>query len=204
EDRLGFKDALDTFVRTYSFHSQVVSIGDTKLERDYGFCRALAAYLRDQSTVERLDLGTEIELTHLRTEITFEGSLALDTDTGEVKSVFGDGRGKAKEPDVETLSQIVEVLNERFGLQLGEADQLLFDQFETEWLNDPDLAAQANANTLQNFRHVFDPKFMTTVVTRMDANEAIFKQILDDPDFRNSLADFYLAKVYQRLRREAP
>ncbi|MGE3327470.1 MAG: type I restriction endonuclease subunit R [Acidimicrobiia bacterium] len=204
EDRLGFKDALDKFVRTYSFLSQVVSFGDTKLERDYGFCRALAAYLRDQSTVERLDLGTEIELTHLRTEITFEGSLALDTDTGEVKSVFGDGRGKAKEPDVETLSQIVEVLNERFGLQLGEADQLLFDQFETEWLNDPDLAAQANANTLQNFRHVFDPKFMTTVVTRMDANEAIFKQILDDPDFRNSLADFYLAKVYQRLRREAP
>lgn len=32
-DRRGFKEALDTSVRTYSFLSQVVSFGDTKLER---------------------------------------------------------------------------------------------------------------------------------------------------------------------------
>ena len=41
QDRLGFKDALDKFVRTYSFLSQVVSFGDSKLERDYIYCRAL-------------------------------------------------------------------------------------------------------------------------------------------------------------------
>ena len=48
---------------------------------------------------------------------------------------------------------------------------------------------------------MFDPKFLDTVVTRMDANEAIFKKILDDEDFRELLADFYLNKVYRRLRR---
>ena len=35
-------------MRTYSFLSQVVSFGDSKLERDYLYCRALAARLRDQ------------------------------------------------------------------------------------------------------------------------------------------------------------
>ena len=75
EDRLGFKDALDKFVRTYSFLSQVVSFGDSKLERDYTYCRALAARLRDAASVERLDLGAEVELTHLKTEMTFEGFL---------------------------------------------------------------------------------------------------------------------------------
>ena len=43
---------------------------------------------------------------------------------------------------------------------------------------------------------------MSTVVTRMDSNEAIFKQILDDPDFRDVLAEFYVRKIYERLRHE--
>src|SRR5664280_1810587 len=128
EDRLGFKDALDKFVRTYSFLSQIVSFGDSKLERDYRYCRALASRLRDETTIERLDLGTKVELSHLRSEVTFEGSLSLDADTGEVKSIFGEGRGSQQDPELEPLSQIIDELNERFGMNFDERDQLLFDQ----------------------------------------------------------------------------
>lgn len=48
---------------------------------------------------------------------------------------------------------------------------------------------------------LFAAKFLDTVVARMDANEAIFKKILDDEDFHELLADFYLKRVYARLRR---
>ena len=34
----------------------------------------------------------------------------------------------------------------------------------------------------------------------MDANDEIFKRILDDEEFRAALGDFYLRKVYERLR----
>jgi len=203
EDRVGFKDALDKFVRTYSFLSQIVSFGESKLERDYLYCRALASKLRDETTIERLDLGTEVELTHLRSEVTFEGSLALSADTAEVKSIFGEGRGTGQEPDLEPLSQIVDILNERFGLNLGEADQLLFDQFEETWVADPEVAAQAQHNTIENFRLVFDRLFLNTVVGRMDDNEAIFKRILDDPEFQATLIDMYATRVYRRAREDA-
>jgi type I restriction enzyme R subunit len=204
EDQLTFRDALNRFVRTYSFLSQIVSLADTSMERDYVYCRALAACLRDAITVERLDLGSEVQLSHLRNEITFEGSLSLASDTGEVKTLFGDAMGKRHEPDVEPLSKIIEVLNERFGMNLGEADQRFFDAFEESWVSDPQLAAQARENTIDNFRLMFDRKFMNTIVTRMDDNEAIFKQVLDDDDFRQVLADFYLRKVYARLRGTEP
>ena len=200
-DKAAFKDGLDKFVRTYGFIAQIVSFSETKLERDYLYCRALATLLRDASTIERLDLGSEIELSHLRTEATFEGSLALTADTGEVITIFGDGAGRRHDPDMEPLSQIVELLNDRYGTNLGEADQLLFDQFEETWAADPALADQARNNTLDNFKLVFGPKFLDTVVTRMDANEAIFKRVLDDEDFRQVLADFYVRKMYSRLRR---
>ena len=103
-------------------------------------------------------------------------------------------------PSWSCCPQIVDELNERFGLNLDERDQLLFDQFEETWVADPEVAAQAQNNTIENFRLVFDRMFMGTVVGRMDDNEAIFKRILDDEEFREVLMDLYAARVYRRAR----
>lgn len=200
ESRLAFRDALHRFVSTYAFLSQIVSFNETAMERDYLYCRALAACLRGQDSIERLDLGSEVELTHLRTQETFSGSVSLTAEQGELTTFPGEGKGPQHEPDIEPLSQIVQMLNERFGMELGEADQLLFDQYEREWVDDPDLAAQARENSKENFALVFERKFIDTIVKRMDSNEEIFKRILDDEDFRAALADFYLARVYGLLR----
>jgi type I restriction enzyme, R subunit len=201
EQRLEFRNALTRFVRTYSFVSQIVAFTDADLERDYIFCRVLSFYLRDSTTAERLDLGTEVELTHLRHQVTFSGSLTLTSELGEVQTFRGDGRGRQQpELELEHLSSITDVLNERFGTDLTDVDKLLLDQFEETWVADDELSDQAKNNSLDNFRLVFDRKFLQTIVTRVDANDEIFKKILDDADFRETVLDFYLRKVYERLR----
>jgi hypothetical protein len=43
-----------------------------------------------------------------------------------------------------------------------------------------------------------------TVVGRMDANEAIFKRILDNEEFRQVLLEWYATKVYRSCRRGEP
>lgn len=126
---------------------------------------------------------------------------SLEGGEGEIRTIW-DGRGRTTEPEQEHLSEIVDIVNERFGMHLGAPDQLLFDQFEEAWASDPDLAAQAQHNDLENFRLAFDRGFMHTVVIRMDDNEAIFKQILDDDEFRALLEAHYAEKVYDRLRTE--
>jgi type I restriction enzyme R subunit len=166
----------------YAFISQIVSYVDRQLERDYLYARALLACLPGQAA-ERLDLGGEVALTHLKIAQTYEGSASLEEGGGEVVAIFP-GRGKEHEPEKEHLSRIVDVMNERFGLELGDADQLLFDQFEESWAADESLAARARNNDFQNFRLVFDRTFLDTVVRRMDDNEEIFNRILDEPEFR--------------------
>jgi type I restriction enzyme, R subunit len=94
----------------------------------------------------------------------------------------------------------VEVLNDRFGTSLTDVDKLLFDQFEERWVADDELSDQAQNNSIDNFRLVFERKFLQTIVTRMDANSEIFKRILDDDDFRELLGDYYVKKVYEQLR----
>lgn len=203
EQRLEFRNALTRFVRTYSFVSQIAAFTDPDLERDYVYCRALSLYLRDTGTVERLDLGTEVELTHLRHQMTFSGTLELTSDVGEVKTFFGEGKGSQQELDLEHLSSIVEILNERFGTDLTDVDKLLFDQFEESWVRDEELSDQARSNSLDNFRLAFDRKFMATIVTRMDSNSELFKQILDNDDFAQAMSEYYLKKVYTQLREAA-
>jgi type I restriction enzyme R subunit len=179
-----------------------VSFTDTGLERDYLYARALNLMLPGR-TEGALDLGKEVELTHLRLEMTFEGSAALERGEGDLQTIF-DGHGGMYEPTAEHLSQIIALVNERFGTSLTQTDQLLFDQFERDWVADPDLAAQAKQNDLGNFRLAFDREFIKTVVARMDTNNEIFKKILDDSEVRDFLSDIYVRKVYGRLREAAP
>ena len=203
EDRLGFKDALDKFVRTYSFLSQVVSFGDTKLERDYLYCRALASLLRPEHQYERLDLGSEVELTHLRSEVTFEGSLSLDAETGEVKSIFGDGRGKQNEPDLEPLSQIVDDAQRAVRPQPQRAGPAPLRPVRGDLAVRPrGQPTRPGTTPSTTSGSSSTATFLKTVVSRMDDNDAIFKRILDDEEFREVLMDLYAARVYRRARDE--
>jgi hypothetical protein len=72
--------------------------------------------------------------------------------------------GKQVAEEKAHLSTISEDLNERFGTVLGTADQLFFDQLEETWMADDHLVAQARANPMENFRLVFQPQFIKSIV----------------------------------------
>jgi type I restriction enzyme, R subunit len=198
DEQAAFREELERFVSLYSFIAQVVSFTDAGLERDYLYCRALADYLPDQ-TGARVDIGSAVTLTHLRTEVTSSDTIVLNPGAGDIKAIF-DGHGKQYEAEEEQLSEIVRVLNGRFGLDLNERDQLLFDQFEETWVSNPDVTDQARNNTLENFRLVFDKTFLRTVIERMDANQDIFARILNDRSLQLTLMELYGRRVYERAR----
>ncbi len=201
EDQLVFRDCLNKFVRTYSFLANLVSFGDTNLERDYLYCRVLATLLRSFRGGGSLDLGSEVELSHLRLEIiSKEAKISLAPNGGEVQTLFGDGPGRQGDPNRASLSEIIAELNKRFGLKLDERDRLLFEQFEESWISDQAVIDQARNNSYENFRLVFDRMFMNTVVARMDQNEAIFKKILDDEEFQKALIEMYAKRVHRRAQ----
>ena len=200
EERLEFRDALTRFVRTYSFVSQIAAFTDPALERDYVYCRALSLYLRDTGTVERLDLGTEVELTHLRHQMTFSGSLSLTAEVGEVRSFFGEGKGGQQELELEHLSSIIEVLNDRFGTDLTDVDKLLLDQFEESWVADGELPTRPRTTPSTTSAWSSTGSSCRPSSPAWTPTSEIFKQILDDEDFRATLGEFYLRKVYERLQ----
>jgi hypothetical protein len=77
---------------------------------------------------------------------------------------------------------------------------VLFDQLEETWAVDETVMAQARANSYENFRLAFDPKFMDTILRRMSDNEQIVARTPDTPDLQEMLQDWYAKRVYERAQ----
>ena len=199
EDQDSFRDDLGRFVRYYSFLSQVISFGDAELERDYRYCRALASLIK-RAGGGTLDLGTEVELTHLTLEQSFEGSLTLTSDEGEVYTITG-GHGSEQDPAAASpLSRIVENLNERYGLNLTHSDRLHFDGIAQDLVESDIVQRQASANTLENFATQFPEHFTQAVAGRLSGAEDLTIELLDNPEFADEVRRVYMPLIYARAK----
>ncbi|KXS32137.1 MAG: restriction endonuclease subunit R [Candidatus Gallionella acididurans] len=128
--RNAFRDKLGGYVRMYSFLSQILPYGDPDLEMLYSYGRFLLPHLpldRDNTVVK---IGNEVELQYYRLQRVSGGP--IDLKIGEPDGVYSPtdvGTGKAKEEKA-PLSEIIQVLNERFGTAFTEEDRLFFEQIK--------------------------------------------------------------------------
>jgi len=200
DDREAFRDANTRFVRTYAFLSQLVSFGDAGLERDYMFCKALGHLLPVDAMAPPPPIADEIELTHLRIELREDQiGLGLENREGEVDTTIGDGR-PPRDPDEELLSRIITTMNERYGLQLTEADRLHFDAVAEDLIADEALQQQAAANSRENFRIPLEKAFTNALVNRLAANRDLTYRVMDSESMLADLLDAYLPVIHGRAR----
>lgn len=91
------------------------------------------------------------------------------------------------------------MLNERFGTDFTQADQLFFDQIQEEAVNDDNLCQAATANSVDDFRYVFSKAFEGLVIDRMEGNEEIFGRLMSDGEFRSLVSEHLLHKIYKAI-----
>ena len=202
EKRDDFKNALTVFVRLYAFLAQIMPFGDVELEKFYAYSRLLLTKLPKQNQGERLKLEDEVALEYYRLQKIKEGSIALEKDGDSPLDPLTEAGTRKEKEERAKLSEIIDVLNDRFGTEFEEADKYFFRQVEEDLVKDETLAQQAKNNSLDNFKYGFDDVFLTTLIARMDLNQEIFTKILDDPEFGDTVRAWMLKKVYQRLNQE--
>ncbi len=123
-----------------------------------------------------------------------KGEIPIDTTTEA-------GIGRPKDEKAK-LSEIIDVLNDRFGTDFDEADKLFFDQIETELFNDEKLKRQAKNNDIENFKYGFEEKFIHKLIDRMDDNQKIFDKVMDSSDFKKTVQEWLLKKLYKRFNED--
>ena len=201
EEKEDFKHAVTSLLRMYAFLTQIMPFYDIKLEKLNTYCKFL---IRKLPVLEKdhFRLGDDVTLEYYRLQKISESSPEMeDIPEGYVPS-FIDGGTRTTDEEKVHLSEIIEVLNERFGTEFKEADRLFFHQIEEEMVANEKLKEQARSNTIENFKYGFEDAFIASLIKRMDQNQGIFTKIMDDDEFSRIVKVLMLEKVYDRLRGE--
>jgi type I restriction enzyme R subunit len=200
-----FRNQLGAFVRLYAFLSQIMPFTDPDLEMRYAFCRFLEMKLPQDARRGGLVLDDEVALAYYRLDKISEGAIELQVhDMGGLYGPTEVGSRTAQEHEV-PLSEIIDILNEKFGTHFTEADQIaVFDAIRAEAVTDEEVVQRAHANEFENFALAFRPKVESLMLDRMERNQDIVTRYLNDPEFR-SIVDRELARrTYDQIRVTAP
>ena len=196
-----FKHALQSFARLYSFLTQIMPFTDVELEKFFIYGKYLLKVLPRIKAEDRFKLGDEVSLEYYRLQKIAEHNIVME-DQGEYGLQGGGEAGiRMNKEEMAALSEIIEVLNKRFGTEFNDADKLFFDQIEAELVADAKLAEQARSNSMANFKFGFDDVFMDKLISRMEQNQDIFGKMMDDKEFGDLVKTYMLKKVYGRLSR---
>lgn len=194
-----FKKGLRAWTNLYSFLSQIMPFIDSEFEKFYAYAKLLQTRLPKRELSESLHLDDEVALEYYRLQKIKEGAIELQKGVdGELSGISEAGLKRAKEEEA-LLSQIITVLNDRFGTEFEEADKLFFDQIEAELMEDETLKIQARVNKMDTFKLAFDDKFIDKLIGRMDQNQEIFEKILEDKTFGDLVKLMMMKKVYKKM-----
>jgi type I restriction enzyme R subunit len=195
-----WREKLQAFRNLYGFLSQVIPYQDSDLERLYVFLRHLAAKLPRRKTGTAYQFDDEVRLEYYRLQKISEGSISLRDGTPQrLDGPTEVGSGMAR-PQSMALSQLIDVVNERFGTDFNQADQLFFDQIVEAAMADEGLRQAAAVNPSDKFELVFKHLLESLFVERMDQNEEIFVRYMNDAPFQKVVTAWMAEEAYRRLR----
>lgn len=199
EEAKVWRKKLTAFRNLYSFLSQIIPYQDSDLERLYIFLRYLSSKLPRRPQEAQYDFDSEVQLEYYRLQKISEGSIELRKSNAHPLDGPKDiGTGIARENTVK-LSQLIDIINNRFGTDFNQADQLFFDQIVETAANYDELQQAARVNSADKFGLLFNQMLESLFVERVDQNEAIFARYMNDRDFQKVVADWLVGEVYKRI-----
>ncbi|CAD5203566.1 type I restriction endonuclease subunit R [Pseudomonas sp. FEN] len=195
-----FSESLTKFVRTYEYVAQLVEFGDPALESFASYARLLRKRLKGISA-EQVDLG-DLKLSHYKIK-SGDGLTGLST-VGESPELYGitdNGLRDARDREKKYLADLIEKLNNAFGKDITDTDQVAFAVHVSEKLRDDVVVmAQVQNNTMdQAMKADLPMKAIQAIAGAMSSHTSMATKLLSDEATR----DVFLTVVYELLKKDA-
>jgi type I restriction enzyme R subunit len=186
DDQREFRGQLNRYAELYAFLGQVIPFADPELEQLYQFCRCLLRLLPVPPEDQPRELQKFVDVNTIRLVQAARESISPEPGKGMLEHRKAGVTAGKPEEQLEPLSQILKLLNERFGTNFTDEDKQFLETLEEKLDADVGMAASFAVNTRENARLTFDHKVRDHVQDMIDTNFKFFKQINDKPEF----ADF--------------
>ena len=203
-----FRTDISTYLRAYTFLSQVFNYENTDFEKRAIFFKHLVRLLKFGREREGVDLS-EVVLTHHKLKKTAERDLGLsDKDAPKLKPMTEVGGGSIHEKEKAYLSAIIEHLNQLYGTDTTDGDQLSHaTTLNEKVLESKVLQQQAANNTKEQFSNSPDlsSEILSAIIEAMDVQAELSTRALNSDEIQEGLKRIMLnqLQLYERLRAKA-
>lgn len=185
EHREDFRSKLQSYIRLYSYIAQLIEFADPGLERLYVFARSLNRKLpkREGAGLPK-EIYEEVDLDSFRIQKRYEGSIKLADEEGSLAGISAT-TGIVREDEVDYLSNIIDTLNESFGLELEERDKIRLKQIVEDVEADQSIKeVMSGNNTINNKRShvnkIIDQKILDQVNESLSLYEKLSEAHVSD------------------------
>jgi type I restriction enzyme R subunit len=194
-----FKSLLYSFNRIYSFIIQVCRMFDKDMQKLYVYTKYLSKLLPKNNS-EKVNLNDALLLEYYKLQKTAEGKITLQQEEGVVPPVSGtSGTGKDKEKD--TLSEIIDKFNKKFGTAFTEQDKVLA-QLKSDMMKNEQMANSAKSGDKTAFRTLYEKEFNDIAINRYEENDNFFRGLFENADKLKFIKELLLADLYNELRKK--
>jgi type I restriction enzyme R subunit len=147
DDKNSFRDLLTEYVRLYLYLSQIVKFTDVDLEKLYSLGHLLLTKIQPSQQESPFTLPQGIELEAYRIQQTFSGSINLDNTAGtELQAPVIKGSGTPTARTAVPLSQVIQEFNNRYGVNLTDADKVCVETVSERLSQNVKLKQQVQVN----------------------------------------------------------
>ncbi|MBN8457931.1 MAG: type I restriction endonuclease subunit R [Verrucomicrobia bacterium] len=188
-DRKNFKSQMRDYVKLYGFLSQIIPFNDPRLEKLYAFAGFVVKKLPAEGKESLTEIVNMTDMDHYRPSQRSSGKIALKRGEAAVKPKNYGATSVADPENQESLSKIIEALNQQFGTKFTAEDRVVIEQLEQRLGEDRQLEQQLAAGSKQAVRLSFEEVAQDLLHGLIDSNFKFYKKVLNDQEVAKELFD---------------
>ena len=145
-----FKSTIQSFIRLYSYISQISNFSEIRWEKLYVFLRFLNKKLPKREG-DKVFVSDTIDLNSLRIQYIGKENLKLEDKVGEMEPPYDPSSPKGiGVEEKELLSEIIKKINEVFGIDFQEEDKFCLNKVNIQLIENMDLDGIMKGNNSQD------------------------------------------------------
>ena len=198
EERYQFRRLVRSFLRWYSYVTQVVRMFDEETQKEYLFLGYLLGLL-PTDPVDPIDLDGKLRLEYYKLQKTFEGAIQLQKLDGQY--VPAKERGGAAQYPRSTLDEILEKINEKYKGNFTDADRVVIQTLHDKLITDQKLKDSARTTDPRIFTESIFPNAFGNVAMEsyMESQES-YSSLFEDQAKYNAVMSALAGMVYREMR----
>ncbi len=181
-----------SYTRLYSYLSQIINFTDIDLEKYYIFYRYLSKkFTRDKK--EKINIENLIDLDSLRIQKLHDFVDPLENINHEYEGIKTTV-GTYNQPSKDLLSEIIETINSRYGINLTNDDKININSVKEKIFKDQQIKKYMNGDNSEQNKHDYFKKHFDDVILSLLKDRFEFYKKLDE---NSGLKNLIFEKIYK-------